>query len=138
LPLLKNTLKAQIINLSSASAIYGIPEFCVYAATKHAVRGFTEGLEIELSRFGIKVSDVMPPFVNTDMLNKATHKAWSVGNMGVHLTPNDVAQAIWKASQNHQTHHILTFKLKFLNLIGGWFPSVRKFFMKKLTLAPNV
>jgi len=134
LPLLKNTSNSQIINLSSASAIYGVPEFCVYAATKHAIRGFTEGLEIELEQYGIKVSDIMPPFVNTDMLNKAEYKAWSVGAMGVHLQAEDVAKIIWQATQRHQTHHIVTTKLKLLNLVGGWLPSLRKWLMKKLTL----
>ncbi|MDW8295511.1 MAG: SDR family oxidoreductase [Raineya sp.] len=134
LPLLKNTKSSQIINLSSASAIYGVPEFCVYAATKHAVRGFTEGLEIELSRLNIKVSDIMPPFVNTDMLGKAEYKAWAVGKMGIHLQPQEIAQKIWKATHQHQTHHILTFKLKFLNFLGNLFPFIRKPLMKKLTM----
>ncbi len=137
LPLLKNTPKSQIINLSSASAIYGVPEFCVYASTKHAIRGFTEGLEIELNRYGIRVSDIMPPFVNTDMLRKAEYKAWSVGAMGVHLQAEDVARVIWQATQSHRTHHVITLKLKILNLLGAWFPFLRKTLMKKLTMPPN-
>lgn len=137
LPLLKRTAGSQIINLSSASAIYGVPEFCVYASTKHAVRGFTEGLEIELSRFGIKVCDIMPPFVNTDMLQKATYKAWSVGSMGVHLQAEDVAKVIWQATQSSKTHHIITTKLKVLNLLAGWLPGIRKTLMKKLTMPPK-
>ncbi len=134
LPLLKNTPQSKIINLSSASAIYGVPEFCVYAASKHAVRGFTEGLEIELSRLGIGVSDIMPPFVNTDMLGKATYKAWAVEKMGVHVQPEDVAEKIWQAIHQHKTHHILTNKLKLLNFLGNLFPFLRKPLMKKLTM----
>ncbi|GAB4130921.1 MAG: SDR family oxidoreductase [Raineya sp.] len=137
LPLLKNTPNSQVINLSSASAIYGVPEFCVYAATKHAVRGFTEGLEIELSRYNIRVSDIMPPFVNTDMLKKAEYKAWSVEAMGVHLQADEVAKVIWKATQSHQTHHIITLKLKLLNLLGTYFPFLKKKLMKKLTMPPK-
>lgn len=134
LPLLKNTPNAQIINLSSASAIYGVPEFCVYAASKHAVRGFTEGLEIELSRYKIKVSDIMPPFVNTDMLAKAPYRAWAVDSMGIHLEPGQIAHCIWKATQNHKTHHIVTFRLKILNFLGNLLPFTRKFIMQKLTM----
>jgi short-subunit dehydrogenase len=79
----------------------------------------------------------MPPFVNTDMLNKAEYKAWSVGTMGVHLQAEEVAEVIWRATQKHQTHHIITTKLKLLNLLGGWLPSLRKSLMKKLTMPPN-
>ncbi|MCS6822315.1 MAG: SDR family oxidoreductase [Microscillaceae bacterium] len=134
LPLLKNTPHAQIINLSSASAIYGVPEFCVYAATKHAVRGFTEGLEIEFSRLNIQVSDIMPPFVNTDMLNKAPYKAWAVEKMGIHIQPHEIAQKIWHAVQKHKTHHIVTLKLKMLNFLGNLFPFIRKPLMTRLTM----
>lgn len=136
LPLLKNTPNSQIINLSSASALYGVPEFCVYAATKHAVRALTEGWEIELAKHHIKVSDIMPPFVNTDMLGKATYRAWAVGKMGIHVQPKQVAETIWKAAHKHKTHHLISFRLKLLNFLGNLLPFIRKPLMKKLTMPP--
>ena len=42
LPLLEATKRAAIINMSSASAVYGTLELAVYSATKHAIRGLSD------------------------------------------------------------------------------------------------
>lgn len=47
LPFLKQASTARVINLSSASAIYGQADLLSYSASKFAVRGITEGLDIE-------------------------------------------------------------------------------------------
>ena len=47
LPYLKQASFARVINLSSASAIYGQADLISYSASKFAVRGITEGLDIE-------------------------------------------------------------------------------------------
>ena len=44
---LRKTPGARIINMSSASALYGIPDVSVYSATKHALSAFTEALDFE-------------------------------------------------------------------------------------------
>lgn len=91
---LKHSRFARIINLSSASAIYGQADLVSYSASKFAVRGMTEGLDIEWQKFGIRVLDVMPLFVQTDMV--VNMNASSIKNMGVHLTAEDVADDIYK------------------------------------------
>lgn len=47
LPYLKQASFARVINLSSASAIYGQADLISYSASKFAVRGITEGLDVE-------------------------------------------------------------------------------------------
>ncbi|WP_107864891.1 SDR family oxidoreductase [Agitococcus lubricus] len=98
-PYLKQTANARIINLCSASALYGQPSLAVYSATKFAVRGLTEALELEWAGDGIRVMDVLPLFVQTSMVTNMD--ANSIKNMGVSLTAIDVAQTIWQAA-NYQ------------------------------------
>ena len=93
---LRNPPGAQVVNLCSASAIYGQPELAVYSATKFGVRGITEALELEWSRYGIRVMAMWPLFVATAMVDGM--ETGSTKSLGVHLTPNDVAEAIYSAT----------------------------------------
>ena len=75
--------RGTIVSMSSASAIYGQPELAVYSATKFAVRALTEALDLELASKGIRVTDVMPAYVATDMVASQRTPAKSVGTLGV-------------------------------------------------------
>lgn len=97
LPFLKQADFARVINLSSASAIYGQADLISYSASKFAVRGLTEGLDIEWQKYGIRVLDVMPLFVETPMVKDM--QAGSIENMGVHLTAADVAEEVYKRAK---------------------------------------
>src|SRR4051812_32576028 len=81
-PYLAATPGARVINLSSASAVYGQAALATYSATKFAVRGLTEALNIEWQDDGIRVMDVMPLFVQTDMVQGM--QARSIARLGVH------------------------------------------------------
>ncbi|PCJ35859.1 MAG: short-chain dehydrogenase [Moraxellaceae bacterium] len=113
-PYLKNTKGACVINMSSASAIYGIPELASYSASKFAVRGFTEGLSIEWQDEGIRVCDVMPPFVDTPMVNKQVYRAPALSKLGVKLSPEDIADQVWESANAkcQKTHYPISNFLK--------------------------
>lgn len=97
LPLLEKTPGATIVSMSSASAVYGTPELAVYSATKFAVRAITEALDIEFRRKKVRVVDLMPSYVATDMVSEQRHRAKTLGTMGVKLRADDVAELAWKA-----------------------------------------
>jgi NAD(P)-dependent dehydrogenase (short-subunit alcohol dehydrogenase family) len=97
--LLKATPDSRVINMCSASALYGQPELACYSATKSAVRALTEALDIEWRREGIRVVDVLPLFVNTAMVRDDVSHMKTVGTLGVHLGPEDIAQAVWRLAQ---------------------------------------
>jgi NAD(P)-dependent dehydrogenase (short-subunit alcohol dehydrogenase family) len=103
--LLRCTIGARVINMSSIAAIYGIPEMASYSASKHAVSGLTEALELEWAAHDIRVCDVLPAFVET-MLVRGTNKLSAEDVLGVRLTPADVAQVVWQAatSKRRRTH----------------------------------
>jgi NADP-dependent 3-hydroxy acid dehydrogenase YdfG len=95
-PWLAATRGACVVNLSSAAAVYGQASLATYSATKFAVRGLTEALNIEWQAAGIRVMDVMPLYVHTDMLQGL--RAPSALRLGVHLSPDDVARVVWRAA----------------------------------------
>lgn len=110
---------ARVINLCSASALYGSPMLASYSASKFAVRGLTEALRIEWARDGIVVADIMPIFVRTAMVSGMT-KVEATKKLGVHITPEQVAAKIWRAATDARpkVHYPMggqTYQLKWAN-----------------------
>ncbi|HZP13003.1 MAG TPA: SDR family oxidoreductase [Nevskiaceae bacterium] len=97
LPYLKQTRGARVVSMASASAVFGSPAYASYSATKFAVRGLTEAMNIEWARHGITVMAVWPIFVNTAMVTEIEQPE-SLKKMGVHLQASDVANVIWRAA----------------------------------------
>ena len=91
-PYLKDTPNSVVVNLASASAIYGQPELANYSATKFFVRGITEALDIEWGSYGIRVIAVWPLYVKTAMTHNI--KTGTTESLGIRLTAQDVADAI--------------------------------------------
>ncbi|MDV2439186.1 SDR family oxidoreductase [Acinetobacter gerneri] len=124
---LKKARFARIINLSSASAIYGQADLASYSASKFAVRGLTEALDVEWQKYGIRVLDVMPLFVQTAMVKDMD--AASIQKIGVNLSPQDVAEQIFKLakSPNHlltPTHTPIGLKTKVLYQLSALSPQI--------------
>jgi short-subunit dehydrogenase len=67
--------KAHIINLSSMVAFMGPPEQTSYAATKSAVKGFSESLWAELHGEGVGVTVVYPGAIRTNIMAAALESA---------------------------------------------------------------
>lgn len=58
----------RIVNVSSVSALRGVPGQANYAASKAGLLGFTRALAAEAARFGVTVNAVAPGFIDTDIL----------------------------------------------------------------------
>jgi NAD(P)-dependent dehydrogenase (short-subunit alcohol dehydrogenase family) len=75
LPLLGTDAKAQghtgrIINISSIGGVLALPFLSAYAASKHAVEGYSHSLRRELRLVGIKVIILGPGAVKSEIWNK--------------------------------------------------------------------
>jgi len=136
LALLERTAKAEgsaaIVNMSSASALWGQPELAVYSATKFAVRALTEALDVEFRSKGVRVSDVMPGYVDTPMVHTQKHTARSLARLGVKLTADDVAEVVWKAANGRGLHYVPQRDVAILGRIGGLLPELGRLAMHRL------
>ncbi|BBY18306.1 SDR family oxidoreductase [Mycolicibacterium litorale] len=108
-PYLRTTPGSVVVNLASASAIYGQAELANYSATKFFVRGITEALDLEWSRYGIRVIAMWPLYVQTAMTDNI--KTGTTESLGIRLTAQDIADAIVAAVEPsalrralHQVH----------------------------------
>lgn len=106
---------SHLVNLASASAVYGQAGLATYAATKSFVRSLTEGLRTEWAPHGVAVADVWPLFVQTAMVD-AIGPGTAMDVLGVRLTPDDVSATVWRAAHSRgpvgvrvlaRTHHLV-------------------------------
>ena len=121
---LKATPGAQVINMGSASALYGVPQLASYSASKFAVRGLTEALELEWREYGIRVGDLMPPFVDTPMVRSQAQRPAVMLRLGVRLEAEQIAAAAWKQAHASAVHRPVGLQFGVLFNLGqitpGW------------------
>lgn len=134
-PLLQRTPGSRVINMCSASALYGQPELGTYSASKAAVRSLTEALDIEWRRHGIRVVDVLPLFVNTAMVTDEVSRMKTVATLGVRLGPDDVAATVWRLATapaaSLPVHSCVGWQTKLFALLSKLSPG----FMNRLVTA---
>jgi NADP-dependent 3-hydroxy acid dehydrogenase YdfG len=104
-PYLRATPGSVVVNLASASAIYGQPELATYSATKLFVRGLTEALDLEWSGYDIRVIDMWPLYVQTAMTDHIS--TGTTRSLGINLTAQDVADAIIAAVIGSRVRRLL-------------------------------
>lgn len=96
--IMKERKNGHIINISSVAARQTYANGVVYCASKKAVDVISEGMRIELTEFGIKVTNIQPGAVETNFSNIRfkgdTERAKNVYTGYEPLTAEDVADAI--------------------------------------------
>jgi NAD(P)-dependent dehydrogenase (short-subunit alcohol dehydrogenase family) len=103
LPHLRASGGGTIINVGSALSERAVPLQAAYSAAKHAVKGFTEALRVEMERegSGINVVLIEPSSINTPLFDHARSKT---GKRPVPIPPiyepRVAAQAILYAAEN--------------------------------------
>jgi len=65
LPHMRQQGAGRIVNIGSVLGLLPMPYGALYAATKHAIEGYSESLDHELRTRGIRVSVIEPAYTNT-------------------------------------------------------------------------
>lgn len=149
LPLLKATPNSMVFITSSSSATYGMPRIAVYSATKHAVKGLTEALSIEFSRFGVRVADTLPGLIDTNILrstpnhsgdrampqNDAELAALAPKKGMFRLMPaTSVAECVWSAYHSDQLHWYVPAEIRWIDIMKALAPRFTRAQIKKRIL----
>lgn len=90
LPYLKKSEAATVINISSVTGHLGYPYQSAYAASKHAVLGFTKSLANEYYQDNIRVHAICPGGVYTDMVKVARPDLTGEGL----IQPEEIAEIV--------------------------------------------
>jgi NAD(P)-dependent dehydrogenase (short-subunit alcohol dehydrogenase family) len=143
LPLLRETPGARIVNTASVAGIVGAPRMSVYCATKFGVRGLTESLDVELSRYGVRVTSLMPWFIDTPILDNIGEDG---GNRRIrdslmeNKTPiypvRMAAERAWDAAHGEQLHYMVGKEAERARFAARFFPNALRNRIKR-TLEPD-
>ncbi|BCT93000.1 short-chain dehydrogenase/reductase [Lysobacter helvus] len=113
-----------VVNVTSSVTLAPMPLVAVYAASKHAIEGFTESLALELGAFGVRAKLVEPGYGPTTKFISNTgqrleglipqeYAAFAepifqgFGKTTVTTNELDVAEGVWRAA--HDTTRRLRF-----------------------------
>jgi len=95
LPELGQRNRAVVCNVTSASLLFPMPFYAVYRASKAALAALGESLQAEMQAHGVRVVEVMPGPVETDMLAGSRR----VPEAAAHEGYGALAQWAWQGRQ---------------------------------------
>jgi NAD(P)-dependent dehydrogenase (short-subunit alcohol dehydrogenase family) len=133
LPLLRETPGARIVNTASVAGVVGAPRMAVYCATKFGVRGLTEALDVEFSRFGIRVTSLMPWFIDTAILD-GLENPQSNRNVRDRLRESKTpiypvrmaAERAWDAAHGEALHYMVGKEAERARFAARFFPGLMR------------
>ncbi|MDD5312897.1 MAG: SDR family oxidoreductase [Dehalococcoidia bacterium] len=127
LPYLKQK-KGYIVNTSSIAGFIGVFGMTSYSASKFAIIGFSEALRSELKSYGVTVSVLCPPDVDTPMLEKSNMikpaEAKALSSTADIMTPEAVASFLVKAMSREDFLLIPNVSGKFTHLLKRLLPGL--------------
>ena len=98
-PHLAGMRESAIVNVSSGLAITPAAVFPVYSAVKAGLHTFTKCLRFQLRKTGIKVFEVLPPAVDTELNMKYREKR---GREFRGINPEEYAAFVMKGLENDE------------------------------------
>src|SRR4029077_13982984 len=119
LPVMRKQGAGRIVNISSVMGLIPAPFMALYAASKHALEGFSESLDHEVRSSGVRVVLVEPSYTQTSFEGNAIQADQQLGvyqsartnaegvmrdAMMTADTPELVASAVVKAATEAHPH----------------------------------
>lgn len=95
LPIMRQQGSGRIINISSVVGFLPSPYAALYAATKHAVEGYSESLDHEVRSLGIRVLLVEPAFTRTLLDQNAP---WPDRPLDVYRAAREAMDRVWASA----------------------------------------
>jgi NAD(P)-dependent dehydrogenase (short-subunit alcohol dehydrogenase family) len=90
---LERSPRGHVFNVSSIAGKQAFPGNVAYCTTKYGLRGFSDGLRLDLAPRGIRVSTVYPSATDTAIFD-GVPGTWDRARMH---RPEDVAELVWRA-----------------------------------------
>ncbi|HEX2696858.1 MAG TPA: SDR family oxidoreductase [Anaerolineales bacterium] len=125
LPVMIKQRSGDIVNMCSMAGLVGTPTYTIYAASKHAVHGFSEALRREVQPWGIHVSMIYPGGVATEFGQHAgiKRKTKATTPKFLLLSAEDVGRAVVKLVKRPRAMWIIPWLWSLSVLLNKLFPA---------------
>ena len=125
-----------IINMCSMAGLVATPTYSIYAASKHAVHGFSEALRREVKPWGIDVSLIYPGGVVTEFASHAgiKRKTKATTPRFMLLTAEQVGQAVVKLVRRPRRVWIIPWLWSFTVFVNRFLPFVSDYSLIRWTM----
>jgi len=123
LPFLMKQPESAIINVSSGLGIVPKESAPIYCATKAAMHIFSKSLRYQLEKTPVKVFEIIPPLVDTDMTR---------GRGKGKISPETLAEEVINSLKKNN-YEIRVGKVKVLFLLNRFLPSLAEKILRKGT-----
>ncbi|MCI4644282.1 MAG: SDR family oxidoreductase [Hyphomonadaceae bacterium] len=130
---LTDTPGARIVNTASTAGIVGSPQLAVYSATKFAVRGLTEALDVEFKGLDIRVTSLMPWFIETPILDMGQTEGANekmsdqLRATGTKVYPVSMAaERAWEAAHGDAVHYMVGKDAERARFFARFLPNMLK------------
>lgn len=128
-----------IINMASIAGLVATPTYSIYAASKYAVRGFTDALRREVGVFGIHVSAIYPGGVRTEFSSHTgKQRKTGIGTPSLlRLEAEDVAKVVFRVARHPRRSVVIPWPMQ----IGVWltilFPGLSDWVIEQSFVRPE-
>ena len=109
LPKFVEQKSGKIVFISSLASLITMPTSKAYSSTKRAVNAYAEGIRYKYNKYGIKVVNILPGFIVSEMTDKNNFK------MPFLLSTQDGVKRMKKAIESNKRIH--AFPLRFYLII---------------------
>ncbi|SDH90396.1 SDR family NAD(P)-dependent oxidoreductase [Alteribacillus bidgolensis] len=137
LPSMKKNGGGHIINIGSQAGRLATPKSSIYAASKHALIGFSNALRLEAEPYHIYVSSVNPGPVRTPFFQKADPSgSYEKAVEKLLIEPDDLAKKVMRTIEKPKREINIPWWMAGLSKLYGLFPGLvekagKKQFQKK-------
>jgi len=74
LPVFKAQGHGKIVFISSLASLFTMPSSKIYSSSKRALNAYAEGIRYKYNRYGIKVTNILPGFIKSELTDKNEFK----------------------------------------------------------------
>jgi len=129
-----------IINMASVAGLVATPTYSIYAASKFAIRGFSQALRREVGVFNIDVSVIFPGGVKTEFAEKSGSKKRKTGISTPRFlvsTPEDIAKIVFRVSLNPKHIVVVPWLMRYSVWLNNMMPNVVDKVMERRFVIPE-